>query len=99
MKNQSLRKEFLTLGMIVCIAILARVFTIWIGRPEFVGWFSHTYYYFVEVRSLLENGALAYPDMPLLFLVYAFFAKILLYLGIDSKIALGESHAGHEFTK
>ena len=81
-------KEFLILGMIVCIAILARVFTIWIGRPEFVGWFSHTYYYFVEVRSLLENGALAYPDMPLLFLVYAFFAKILFYLGVDSKIAI-----------
>lgn len=41
-------------------------------------------YYPLQVRSLLENSRLAFPDMPLLFVVEAFFAKILQFLNITT---------------
>ncbi|MEZ5425146.1 MAG: hypothetical protein R2747_02670 [Pyrinomonadaceae bacterium] len=88
MKNPERRKEFRILILIVCAAILARVFIIWIGRPEFVGWFSHTYYYFVEVEGLLRDGSLVYPDMPLLFYFYALISKILMFFGVETKPAI-----------
>ncbi len=53
-------KESSKLLLIILAAIITRVFTLWLGRPEFAGWFNHTYYYFVEVRGLLEQGSLPY---------------------------------------
>ena len=88
MKHRNFKKDYLILALIIGAAILARVFTIWVGRPEFVGWFSHTYYYFVEVRGILENGALVYSDMPLLFYIYALISKILIFFGVEQKLAI-----------
>ncbi len=69
--------------LIVLAGITVRIFTLWVGRPEFTGWLNHTYYYFVQVRGLLEHGALPYNDMPLLFYVYALLARILVGLGVE----------------
>ncbi len=68
---------------LVLIAFLVRVLVIWVGRPEFVGWFNHTYYYYVETKGLLQNGQLPFPDMPLLFYVYAGTAKVLMFFGME----------------
>ncbi|MEO1263875.1 MAG: hypothetical protein AAFZ15_34030, partial [Bacteroidota bacterium] len=73
---------------LVLIAFLVRVFVIWIGRPEFVGWFNHTYYYYVETRGLLQNGQLPFPDMPLLFFIYAGTAKVLMLFGMEIQNAV-----------
>ena len=73
---------------IVFCAFIARLFLIWIGRPEFVGWFNHTYYYFVQTRELLESGKFAFPDLPLLFQLYAVSAKILTWIGLDIQTAI-----------
>lgn len=70
--------------IIIFIALLVRLILLWLARPEFVGWFNHTYYYYVETRGLLENGELPYPDMPLLFYVYAFTAGLLEVIGFES---------------
>ena len=39
-------------------------------------------YYLVQVRSILENGRLGFPDLPLVFYVEAGFAKVLEFLGL-----------------
>jgi ABC-type transporter Mla subunit MlaD len=67
-----LEKEHLLLLSIVVLAILVRIIFIWVGRPEFVGWFNHTYYYYVETKGLLSDGKLPYPDMPILFFMVVF---------------------------
>ncbi|MCB0561277.1 MAG: hypothetical protein H6573_23680 [Lewinellaceae bacterium] len=41
-------------------------------------------YYPIQVRSLLETGRLAFPDMPLLFSIEAVVAKVLVWLRIAS---------------
>lgn len=74
--------------LLVSISFLVRVFTIWLGRPEFVGWFNHNYYYFVETLGLLERGKLPFPDMPLLFYIYAATANLLTWLGVESHLAI-----------
>lgn len=74
--------------IILFVSFLVRVFIIWIGRPEFVGWFNHTYYYYVETQGLLESGKLPFPDMPLLFYIYAATAKCLIWLGMENHIAI-----------
>ncbi len=79
------------LFLLVLTAFITRVFVIWIGRPEFVGWFNHTYYYYVETEGLLSHGKLPFPDMPLLFYIYAFTAKIFTYLGADMHHAIVNS--------
>ncbi len=88
MNNLIFKKDWLILALIISTIILLRVFTIWIGRPEFVGWFSHTYYYFVEVQGVLQNNSLVYSDMPLLFYIYAIISKILIYFGVAPKLAI-----------
>lgn len=40
-------------------------------------------YYPLQVRFILENGYLAFPDMPLLFYFDAFLIKVISFLGID----------------
>ncbi len=85
------KKTTILLWGIVLAAILIRTFFLWIGRPEFVGWFNHTYYYFVETRGILDNGTLPYPDMPLLFYLYAVTAKILSWGGMEVNRAIVSS--------
>ena len=82
------KREYTFLGIIIAAAVLARVLFIWVGRPEFVGWFNHTYYYYVEVRGLLEEGQLPYPDMPLLFYLYALVAKVFILAGTETDAAI-----------
>ena len=68
------------IGFIVCTilsAFLIRATAIWWTRPDFVGWFNHSYYYWLQVRSVLTDGALAYSDMPLLFWLYSGLAWVL----------------------
>ncbi len=77
--------------LLVSSAFFARVFLIWIGRPEFVGWFNHTYYYYVETLGLMSNGKLPFPDMPLLFHLYANTARLIGWFGVETKIAIVHS--------
>ena len=77
-----------TLTLIILVAFLTRLVLLWVGRPEFVGWFNHTYYYYVETRGLISSGALPYPDMPLLFHLYASTAKFLSWVGIAQNTAV-----------
>ena len=83
-----MKKDKKILSAIVLFAILVRLLFLWVGRPVFVGWFNHTYYYYVEVRGLLEQGVLPYNDMPLLFYIYAFVAKLLVGMGLEVDSAI-----------
>jgi hypothetical protein len=83
-----MKKNYYLLASLVLLAFLVRVLFIWLGRPEFVGWFNHTYYYYVQTGGLVENGALPFDDMPLLFYVYAWTAKLLMTIGMDMKSAV-----------
>lgn len=82
------RKETITLLLIIAAGIITRMFAIWIDRPEFVGWFNHTYYYYVEVRGLLHSGSLPYNDMPLLFYLYAIVATVFQWIGMEENAAI-----------
>ncbi len=61
---------------------------LWIYRPEFVGWFNHTYYYYVETKGILENGHLPFADMPLLFYLYVATSKLLGWFGMELNSAI-----------
>ncbi len=74
--------------LLVLVAFMVRVSLIWLGRPEFVGWFNHTYYFYVQTQELLESGRLSFPDMPLLFYVYALTAKMLTWIGLETPVAI-----------
>jgi len=76
------------LSILILIAFIVRVIVIWVGRPEFVGWFNHTYYYYVQTRGLLENGSLPFPEMPLLFYIYSFTANLLNWFGVEINAAI-----------
>ncbi|HAA12581.1 MAG TPA: hypothetical protein DCE41_13155 [Cytophagales bacterium] len=81
-KNQKL------LWGIVLSGVAVRVVLLWLLRPEFVGWFNHTYYYYVQTGGLLKQGVLPFPDMPLLFYLYALTAKGMAFLGADTSAAI-----------
>ena len=83
-----MKQEAKILSLLIFIAFVIRVLVLWIGRPEFVGWFNHTYYYYVETKGLLHNGKLPFPDMPFLFYIYACTSKLLLWLGIEFNPAI-----------
>lgn len=78
----------LPLAAIVGAGLLARASAIWLGRPEFVGWFNHSYYYWVQVRGLLERGRLPYADLPLLFHLDAGVASLARWLGLGTGPAI-----------
>ena len=59
-----------------------------LGDHEFKGWFTHVYYYYVEVRGLLQQGELPYPDLPLLFHLYAGLSKLLMAFGLEMDTAI-----------
>lgn len=67
------------LGLILIIAAVA------IGRlyvnfgPELMAGVN-TPYYPVQIRSILTTGKLGFPDLPLVFYIQAFFAKLIGYL-------------------
>ena len=66
------KNQINNLSLLILIAFTIRVIIIWLTRPEFVGWFNHTYYYYVQTRGLIENGHLPFPEMPLLFYLYSY---------------------------
>lgn len=74
--------------LIVLAATATRAAALWIGRGEFTGWLNHTYYYFVQVRGLLERGRLPYPDMPVLFWLDAGGARALIAAGAGARSAI-----------
>ena len=83
-----MRKDHYYLSIIVLVALLVRIgFLCW-GRPVFVDWFNHTYYYYVEVKGLLLQGAMPYADMPLLFYLYAATAELLSWFGLSTELAI-----------
>lgn len=78
----------LALSAIVGAGFAFRAAAIWLTRPEFVGWFNHVYYYWVQTRALLEDGALPFADLPLLFYWYAALTTVLDALGLESGPAI-----------
>jgi len=76
------------LAVIVGSAVAARAAAIWVFRPEFVGWFNHSPYYWVQARGILENGQLPYSDLPLLFYVYAAVASVFEFFGMQTQPAI-----------
>lgn len=70
---------WLPLGLIIGVAIIIR----W--RANFDGALMSGVngpYYPVQVRSLLENGKLGFPDFPFIFYLEAAVAKLLFFLGV-----------------
>lgn len=76
---------------VVGVSMIVRALVIWFTRPEFAGWFNHTYYYFVQVRGILAHGSMPYSDLPLLFYFYAAAAKGLTFLGLAPEAAIVNS--------
>lgn len=70
---------------VVLGAFLVRAILLWWTRPEFVGWFNHSYYYWVQVRGLVDDGGLVFADMPLLFWLYAGMTAGLGLMGFDQR--------------
>ena len=85
------KNEKYLLALIVFSAFVIRALFVWINRPEFVGWFNHTYYYYVQTAGLIETHALPFNDMPFLFYVYAFTSKVLMTFGMDTHTAIVHS--------
>lgn len=84
MKFNDIQKLF-----VICfVAGATRIISLWIGQPEFSGWLNHTYYYFVQVRGILEQGDLPYNDMPFLFYVYALVAKLFNLFGAEQTLSI-----------
>ncbi len=79
---------YATLAAIVVAAFLFRALLLWVTRPEFVGWFNHSYYYWVQVRGILDTGQMPFDDLPLLFYLYAALAAVLQSIGLDSSAAI-----------
>lgn len=75
----------------VCASVLVRALAIWIFRPEFTGWFNHTAYYFVQVRGIIENGAMPFSDLPFLFWMYAAAAQSIALFGVTIETAVVSS--------
>ena len=76
------------LAISVAAAFFARLSVLFFGRPDFVGWFNHSPYYWVQSKSLIEHGSLAYGDMPLLFAIYAGLAKGIGLMGVPLEPAI-----------
>jgi hypothetical protein len=76
------------LAGIIGIAFAARAIAIWITRPEFVGWFNHSYYYWVQVQGVLESSQLPFADLPLLFYFYAAVASVFQLFGMELQPAI-----------
>jgi len=86
-----MKREYHFLGSIIVLACIIRILFIWVGRPEFVGWFNHTYYYYVQTMGIVENGTMPFDDMPFLFYLYALTSKFLVSLGMDVRAVVVSS--------
>jgi len=84
----STRRERLILFGLIGGAFAMRASALWLLRPEFVGWFNHSYYYWVQAEGILETGSMPYADMPLIFHLYAVAARMLQFLGIEPQAAI-----------
>ncbi|OGY24878.1 MAG: hypothetical protein A2Y57_00940 [Candidatus Woykebacteria bacterium RBG_13_40_7b] len=74
-------KLFEKVGLFLTIAIAAAIrLTINFSTPLMPG--LNSVYYPVQIRSLLENGRLGFPDFPFVFYIEAGFAKALEFLGL-----------------
>jgi len=76
---------------IVASAFAARAVSIWLYRPEFVGWFNHCYYYWVQAKGILESSQLPYADLPLLFYFYAAVTSLFQLSGMELSSAIVNS--------
>jgi hypothetical protein len=83
-----LNRDVSILTISVAVAFLSRFFMLVVGRPAFVGWFNHSPYYWVQSKSIIEGGSLAYGDMPLLFALYAALAKGVMMFGVPLEPAI-----------
>ena len=84
----NMKKHYYLLAFIVLLAFIIRMLFVWIDRPEFVGWFNHTYYYYIQTKGLIENGKLPFNDMPFLFYLYAITSKALMSFGVEASDAV-----------
>jgi hypothetical protein len=86
-----MKRERTILAAIVFAGFATRAVAIWLLRPEFVGWFNHSYYYWVQVRGLLQDGQLPYADLPFLFHLYRGVAALYHLLGLEIASAIVNS--------
>ena len=77
-QSEKTSRAYLFLGLIILLAIALRLY-IDFKTQLMPG--VNAIYYPVQVRSLLENGHLAFSDLPLVFYLEAFLAKVLAWLG------------------
>ncbi len=82
------RGDVAPLVALILFAFLCRSVALWWTRPEFMGWFNHAPWYWVQTRGLLLDGALPFADLPLLFHAYAGLAGALTALGMDTDPAI-----------
>ena len=75
-RNINWKRSFVPLVIVMTLAFLIRAVFIWFYRPQFVGWFNHSCYYYVQVKGVIEHGSLPSPDMPLLFYLYALSSQL-----------------------
>jgi hypothetical protein len=68
---------------IMVLAFISRAVALWWTRPEFMGWFNHAPWYWVQTRGLIRDGVLPFADLPLLFQLYAGVADALTGLGLE----------------
>ena len=90
-QQYNMKKHYYLLAFIVLLAFIIRMLFVWIDRHEFVGWFNHTYYYYIQTKGLIDNGKLPYNDMPFLFYMYAITSKVLMNIGVEASDAVVNS--------
>ncbi|MCF8353833.1 MAG: hypothetical protein K9H48_05230, partial [Melioribacteraceae bacterium] len=76
------------LTLIISFALLARVIALRDPSHQFFGWLNHVYYYFVQVRELMDSGNLAFNDLPLLFYIYSALAYFLELFGFARETSI-----------
>lgn len=86
--RKSPSKGALILAAIFLVAFLSRVIALWVTRPEFMGWFNHAPWYWVQTRGLMHSGELPFSDLPLLFYGYAAVAQGLEFFGLGREPAV-----------
>lgn len=76
------------LAFILLGAFGARAIGLWLTRPEFMGWFNHAPWYWVQTRGLMQDGQLPFSDLPLLFYLYAALTHVIEFLGFAREPAV-----------
>lgn len=81
-------KALFWLLTIMACAFFSRAIFLWWTRPEFMGWFNHAPWYWVQTRGLLSEGQLPFGDLPLLFHIYAALSRLLMSMGLEMDSAI-----------